>query len=1102
MKALIAGAARHPVFANLLMAVVLIGGSAGFLMLRRELTPQFSANRVQVFVAYPGASAEEIEDGITLKIERAIQGVPGIKDVESVSREGSSLVVCELEERGADPQRVLQDVRNRVDTIRTFPEASERPEISEVLLQNPAILLVLHGPAEEDVLREMAMEIRDELLALPDVSLVEVDGIRDYEIAIEVSEAALRAHRIALEQVSDAVRRASLNLPGGSLRTSREQYKIEVRGRKYRARDYRDVVVLAREDGTAVRLEQLARIRDTFQEDEAIGRYDGRPAVLIRVMRTSDQDILRMADQVRDYLERKRQALPSTMQLTVFTDFSRLMTDRLDLLVGNAQSGLLLVFLCLWAFLSLRVSFWVALGIPTSFAFCGILLYFGGQTLNMLNLFGLIMVLGLVVDDAIVIGENVTSLRERGVPLLRAAIVGTQQMAWPVVATVTTTIVAFLPLFFMTGIFGRFISQIPVVVVATLLGSLVESLLILPNHLAHEGGIRRWVSSLAPGLARTGATVGERLRGGMEKAIRWFFHAPYQALFRQAIRFRYVPIAFGFASLLLTAGCYLGGFIGYEIFGSADAESVLIEVTFPEGTPIGVTRAALQRIEEAALRMDAERRGSVVAGGGALVEGVYSYGGGEGRTHYGGVWIQFCGPEKRNVHSEKLTDELRERVGPFHDAISVLYGTRGGPRPPTNDIELYVFGEDLAQLREASAQLAEALRGYDGTTDVRTDFQPGKRELRMELLPQGRVLGITLQDLATQLRHGFYGAEALRLQRGRDEVKVQVRYPLEERTSFSDLHAIRIRTPAGDEVPFDQVARVRMVPGIAEIKRRNGERRVAVLAGIDKTRGRGPDAPNADRILAELEERFVPPLLERFPRLRITQEGASRETRESFQSLGRGFVFALFGIFAILALIFRSYVQPVLIMLTIPLGIVGAVAGHLVYGINLTMLSLFGIVALSGVVVNDAIVLIEHINEKLRQGAAVDEAVLGAGPARLRAVLLTSFTTVAGLFPLLYQRSFQAQFLIPMALSLASGLIFATFLTLFFVPCAFLALNDVRRFQHWLLAGRWPAREEVEPACRHRKWLAEEDAQAAASAPDGIEPDDDGRTTPGAEDRP
>jgi multidrug efflux pump subunit AcrB len=1081
MKALIAGATRHPVFANLLMAVVLIGGIAGFLMLRRELTPQFSANRVQVFVAYPGASAEEIEDGITLKIERAIQGIPGIKDVESVSREGSSLVVCELEERGADPQRVLQDVRNRVDTIRTFPEESERPEIAEILLQNPAVLLVLHGPADEDVLREMAMEIRDELLAQPDISLVEIDGIRNYEIAIEVSEAALREYGLTLDLVADAVRRASLNLPGGSLRTSREQFKIEIRGRKYRAINYRDVVVVARENGTTVRLDQVARVRDTFNEDEAIGRYDGRPAVLIRIMRTSDQDILRMAANVRKYLEEKQRVMPSTMKLTVFTDFSKLMTDRLDLLVSNAKSGLILVFLCLWAFLSLRVSFWVALGIPTSFAFCGAVLYFTGQTLNMINLFGLIMVLGLVVDDAIVIGENITSMRERGVPLLRAAIIGTQQMAWPVLATVTTTMVAFMPMFFMTGMFGKFIAQIPIVVVATLAGSLVESLLILPNHLAHEGGLKRWAFSISPGLTQATATVGQGLRGGMEKAIRWVFHLPYQALFRYAMRFRYVPIAFGFTCLLLTVGCYLGGFISYEIFGAADAESVLVEVTFPEGTPIDKTRAALIRIEDAARTMNEERSGSAMANGGELVEGLYSYGGGEGRTHFGGVWILFCGPEKRTVHSEKLTEELRQRVGLIPDAISVMFGSRGGPRPPANDIELYVFGEDLSQLRQASEELAESIRSYDGTSDVRTDFQPGKRELRIELLPQGRVLGITLQDLALQLRHGFYGAEAIRLQRGRDEVKVQVRYPPEERASFSDLFAMRIRTPRGEEVPFDQVARFRMVPGIAEIRRRNGERRVAVLAGVDKTRGRGPDAPNADRILAEVEETYVPPLLEKYPRLRITTEGASKETRESFQSLGRGFIFALFGIFAILALIFRSYVQPVLIMFTIPLGIVGAVMGHMVYGINLTMLSLFGIVALAGIVVNDAIVLIEYINERLRGGATVLEAVGAAGPARLRAVLLTSLTTVAGLLPLLYQRSFQAQFLIPMALSLASGLIFATFLTLFFVPCAFLALNDARCFQRWLYSGLWPSREEVEPAWRHKQWLAEEDAQAAQS---------------------
>ena len=1083
MKALIAGAARHPVLANLLMAVILIGGAAGFLMLRRELTPQFSANRVQVVVTYPGASAEEIEDGITIKIERAIQGIPGIKDVESISREGSALVICELEERGADPQRVLQDVRNRVDTIRTFPEESERPEISEILLTNPAVLLVLHGPAEEDVIREMAMEVRDELLVLPDISLVEVDGIRDYELAIEVREASLREYGITLDQVADAVRRASLNLPGGALRTKREQFKIEIRGRKYRAAKYRDVVVLAREDGTTIRLHQVARLRDTFTEDEAIGRYDTRPAVLLRIMRTTDQDILKMAESVRRYLEEKRPQLPSTMKVDVFTDFSKFMTGRLNLLLDNAKSGLLLVFLCLFAFLGLRVSFWVALGIPTSFAFCGAMLYFTGQTLNMINLFGLIMVLGLVVDDAIVVGENIASMRERGVPALQAAIEGARQMAWPVMATVTTTIIAFMPMFFMTGLFGKFIAQIPIVVVLTLIGSLIESLLILPNHLAHEGGGNRW---LPPRLTRLTKTVGEGLRSGMEKGIRWLFYVPYGALFHHAIRFRYVTLAFGVACLLLTVGLFLGGFIGRELFGSADAELVQAEIKFPEGTPIEKTLAAVKRIEQAALEMSEERSRPPWVTNDELIKGLYAFGGGPGRTHFGGVWISFCGPENRTLHADQLTEELRKRVGPIPDAISLRFRPFGGPRPDGDDIALYVFGDDLNRLRMASGELADGLRTFDGTSDVRTDFQPGKRELRIELLPQGRVLGITLQDLARQLRHGFYGAEAIRLQRGRDDVKVQVRYPPDERASFSDLYAIRIRTPRGEEVPFDQVAQYRIVPGIAEIKRRNGERRVAVLASVDKTRGRGPDAPNANRILAGLEEQFVPPVLEKYPNLHITKEGASKEERESFESLGRGFIFALFGIFAVLALVFRSYLQPLLIMLTIPLGIVGAVAGHLLYGINLTMLSLFGIVALTGVVVNDAIVLIEFINERLRQGGKVFDAVEAAGPARLRAVLLTSLTTVAGLLPLLYQRSFQAQFLIPMALSLASGLVFATFLTLFYVPCSYLALSDLRCFFRWLYSGRWPTREEVEPACVHKQWLEKEDARTSAENENGL----------------
>lgn len=1043
MRKLLEAAATHPVLANLLMALILSGGVICYLQMPVEVMPEFSANRVLVTVAYPGASSSEVEEGICQKIEEAIEGIEGIRNVESTAREGIASINIELEEWIKDVQRVQNDVRDRVDAIDTFPEDAEEPVVTEILLKNPVMLLTIYGDAPERTLRELAYEVRDDLLSTGDVSQISLKGVREYEISIEVSEAALRTYGLTLQQVSDAVRRGSLNLPGGTLRTRNEDFKIEITGRRYTGQAYRDLVVLARADGTVVRLHQIAEIRDGFSEDEVRGRYNGKRAVMVQIDHTAQEDALKISKAVHKVLDQHRATAPQGIEMEIFSDFSELIVDRANLLIRNGQQGLILVFFTLWLFLNLRLSFWVAMGIPVAFAFAGFVMYATDQSVNMINLFGMIMVLGMVVDDAIVVGEHIHSYRRAGVPPLEAAKRGVYEMALPVFGAVATTIAAFLPLMFVSGIMGKFFAVLPVVVIAVLLGSLLESYFILPAHLSH--------SKPVPAGAH-------RMRARIEAMIEFVIHGLYAPLNRLALKHRYITIAASIAVLLLAAGMVRGGLVPFLFFPRFDNQYVQAHITFPEGTPAAVTEANLRRIEAAAESLNTEfaDQGS----GEPLVQKVYADLGSGGKTNAGMVFIVLAGPEKRKMHSEQVLRAWREASGAFPDAISLTYGDMRGPGVGGHDIEVHLRGNDLQELRRVSVELQEKLGTYDGSYEVQDDFQPGKRELRVALKPQGRALGITLGDLATQLRQGFYGAEAMRVQRGRDEVKVQIRYPKEERAQMEDLYRIRVRTPTGVEVPFVEVGDVTLVRSMAEIRRRNGKRRVAVTAMVD------PKLGNSGDIRTDLDAGYLDGLRAKHPLMAISFEGAEQERADSITSLRRNFVFALLGIFFILAVIFRSYLQPVLIMLVIPFGLIGAVAGHMVLGEPLTMMSLFGLVALTGVVVNDSLVFIDYINGRQRNGAGVLEAVQAAGPARFRAIMLTSLTTVAGIAPIMLERSFQAQFLIPMAISLAGGLVFSTFVTLFIIPCLYLALNDVRRVLSWLRHGTWPTRELVEPAHR------------------------------------
>jgi len=1136
MRALISACARHPVMPNLLMAFVLLGGSFCFLSLRRELAPEMSLDVIEVQVPYPSASAVEVEEGVVKKIENALQGARGIEHVEAMAGEGLAVLTLTLVEGQDDAkkQRVLTDVRSRIEQIDTFPADAKRPQITEILATNPSFWIVLHGNVPERTLRELAYKMRRDLqtAGIRDVVL---SGVRDYEISIEVSEKALQKWGLTLSQVADAVRRGSLNLPGGTIRTDTEDYKIEIRGRGYTGEAYRDLPVLTRPDGTIVRMEQVAKIRDAFEQDQSLGRFAGERALMMLISRTGDEDALELADKIAEYLGSyeatirlnekakaagvtieqvsdavqavigdgqvsepevdgalaasvrlytgpplaqlriangdtsqparlgdvaevaegfaRERALSHGVKIAIVADFTAMISERIDMLLTNGWQGLALVLLALWLFLNLRLAFWVALGIPVAFAVAGMGMVVGGVSLNMISMFGLILVLGIVVDDAIVIGENVHAHRKQGKSPMRAAIDATSEMAWPVISAVTTTVIAFLPLFFVSGVMGKFIAVLPLAVVATLIGSLIEGMLILPAHLGHGGH---------DGAEGERKTLARRVRTRIESSVEWFTERVYAPVYRRALPWRYAILAAAILCLCLAAGMIASGIVPYVMFPDADTLYLQAELAFDEGTSFNTTRQAIEHIERTAWRLNAEF--GEFGQNGVLVTAVYAEAGqGAGKQHLGSVFLALVGPETRRMHSRKIVSAWRELVGPIANARRLTFEPIGGGEPPTKDVELFLSMDGLDDLRVASREIVTALSGFGGVYDARSDFEPGKRELLIGLTPAGKSVGLTLQDLAGQLRDGFYGSEAVKVQRGRDEVKVQVRYPKAERASLADLYRAKLRAPSGEAFEFQEVASVSQLRGVSEIRRRDNKRRVAITASVDKA------TTTPDDVVGELKTSVLPDVLQRFPDATANFEGSNAENAKSMQSMGIGFLFALLGIYMVLSLVFRSYLQPVLIMVTIPLGLIGAIVGHWVLGFPFTLLSVMGVVALAGVVVNDALVLIERINERQRNGAGVIDAVAQAGPARFRAIVLTSVTTVAGLLPLLAERSFQAQELQPMALSLASGLIFATLLTLFVVPSLYLILNDVRRVVFWLRTGPWPTPEQVEPACLERE---------------------------------
>jgi len=1045
MNSLIRWFAANHVAANLLMVVICFAGLMSALSIKQEVFPEITMDMITVSMSYLGATPAEVEEAVCVRIEEAVQGVDGIKKITSTSAEGMGVVTIELE-RGADMRKALDDVKSEVDRIITFPAETEKPIVTLVEPRQQVIDVVIHGDAPERTMKLLADKVRDDLLATPDITYVSIAGTRPFEISIEVSERSLQAHGLTLDQVLRAVQANSLDLPGGSVKTAGGEILVRTKGQRYTGEEFGRIVVITAPDGTAVTLDELATVRDGFEDTDTSSFLDGNRSAIIQVYRTGEQGVLRVTDAARQYVDEARGNMPPGIGITTFNDRSVIYQSRMDLLLRNGIAGLILVFLCLALALQFRLALWVSLGIVISFlgAFWAIPQF--GVSLNMISMFAFIVSLGIVVDDAIVVSENVHAWRERGKSPQVAATLGTLEVAIPVVLAVLTTVVAFLPLAFVEGTMGSFMFNVPVVVISILLFSLVEALLILPAHLASMKSVdeqkadrkRLWYGAVKDRIERgLGAVVDRAYRPSLTFALS---HRP-------------IVVAVAISTLLVTAGFVAGGHLKFTFMPKVEADNLVAALTLPQGTTVEEAERAVAQLESSLEKVRGEFDATREADAPSVIVHVATSvgsqprsnqsapmqgggGGGGGGAHLVEVNAELLEAEFRDVPSPEMARRWRELCGPITGAVSLSFSAnlfQGGA--PVN---VQLSSADTEDLRTAARELKGLLGEYPGLTDIADSFREGKVEMKLGLRPEARTLGVTLADLARQVRTGFYGGEAMRIQRGRDEVKVMVRYPEDERRSLGNIESMLIRTPGGEEVPFGRVATVEIGRGFATISRSGRQRVVSVTADLDQ------DVANADEINAVLRAEVLPTLIAAHPGLRWTMEGEQKEQAESLGGLKRGFALAVLMIFVILAVQFRSYSQPLIIMTAIPFGLVGAAWGHILMGMDLTLISMFGVVALSGVVVNDSLIMIDFINRARKEGSDLRTAVFESGIRRFRPIILTSLTTFAGLTPLLLEKSLQARFLVPMATSLGFGVVFSTFITLILIPVSYTLVADAK----------------------------------------------------------
>lgn len=1020
-KGPIAWMAENTVAANILMVVLLVGGLISLKNIKQEVFPDIQLDTVIISVSYPGATPEDVEEGIILAIEEAVQGLDGVDEVSSQATEGGGTVTVELIE-GVDANKVAQDIKSEIDRITTFPEDAEEPKIRLAARRREVLSVVLYGDADRMTLHELAEQVRDQFLQDPYISQVDISGLPDLEISIEVPQENLRRYNLTLEQIAEKIRSSSIDLPAGQIRTSAGDILVRIKERRDYAKEFAQIPIIAKPDGSYLLLADIAQIKEGFEDTDRYMRYNGKPAVLLEVYRIGDQTPIQVAEAVQRQLEIVSSYLPEGIKVAIFHNMADIYRQRVELLVRNGMTGLVLVLVMLSMFLEVRLAFWVMMGIPVSFLGSFLFLPAADATVNMISLFAYIIAVGIVVDDAIVVGENIYHYHQEGLPFLKAAIRGAREVAMPVTFSVLTNIVTFVPLYFVPGVMGKFFKVIPIVIATVFSISLIESLFILPSHLGHcKEKIRSGLSAKI-----------HNLQQAFSFGFRRWVKTRYGPFLIFATRYRYITFGLAMSFLILLLLYALSGRMGFSLFPTIESDYSQVVVTLPYGSPVEKTEAVVDKLLKAARRVIEE------SGHEELVKAIICDVGISG-PHTARIRIELADPEIRNkiMSTEEFTRRWRQTVGDVVGVKSVIFSSEFGPGARGRPIAVELSHRDIEILRKASRELADFLREYPRVHDVDDGFQLGKQQLDFKIRPEGQSLGLSAYSVARQVRGAFYGLEALRQQRGRNEVKVMVRLPEEQRKSEHTVEELMIWAPTGDFVPLKDVCKVSRSRSYTTIDRRNGRRVIQVTADITP-RGK------AGEVLNDLKTSILPSLVKRYPGLMYSFEGHQAEIRESLGSLKITFTLAILVIYAMLAIPFRSFLQPLIVMISIPFGIVGAFLGHFIMGYELSLPSMFGIVALAGVVVNDSLVMIELANRRRRQaGLPVYAAIYSAAIQRFRPIMLTTLTTFGGLAPMIFETSLQARFLIPMAISLGFGILFATCITLVIVPSLYLIVEDV-----------------------------------------------------------
>jgi multidrug efflux pump subunit AcrB len=1022
-KGLIAWFARNHVAANLLMWLLIVGGIFSAFSIQKQVFPSFDIDVINVRVPYLGAAPQEVEEGVILKIEESLKNLEGIKQLTSTAVEGMGTVSIQVEE-DYDVQSLLDEVKVQVDAIPSFPGDTEKPVVYRQKIQQDVMWVSVYGDASERELKEFAKDLRDDIANLPGISSVQVVGARDYEISLELSEVDLQKYNLTFSDVVRRLSQSSVDLPGGSIRTENGDILLRTKGQAYTGWDFSQIVLVTNPNGTRVTLGDVAFINDGFIENNQYAMFDGKPATSLRVRAVGDQNALEISEQVNTYLDAAKEEFPSHITADVWGDSSFYLADRLNMMLENMFFGALLVFLVLSLFLKIKLAFWVIVGLPV--CFLGTLFVMPmemvGVSINMLSLFAFILVLGIVVDDAIIMGESAYSEIDKKGHSADNVIAGVKKVAMPATFGVLTTIAAFTPMLMVSGPFGIIWKTIGAVVVVCLIFSLIESKLILPAHLVHMN-LKPYDPAKANKL--------QKFRDFFSEGIKRFINNQYAPFLAKAIRNRYTTVSVFLAMLILTVGLFGGGIVRFVFFPNIPSDFMFASFELEPGSSLSQRDQVLTTMREAMRRMDDKVKEET---GESVIKHAIAFDNG----NLGGqVFTELTKGETRTLTDFEIQQRWRDEMPEIPGVKSFNINSPGGPGGGS-DLSFEFSSGDIVALRAISDELKGALAGYEGVTDINDTFSGGSEEIQLSLKPQADALGITLQQLGQQVRFGFYGAEVQRIQRDDEEIKVMVRYPKAQRSSIDHLENMRVRAPNGQDIPFEQVATFTVGQGFDSIVRVDGKRSVSVTGAVDKA------LMDPSEITREVIDTIMPDLLARYPNVEFQLMGNSKEQGEAIFSLLQGLLFALFAIYALLAIPLKSYSQPVIIMSVIPFGVVGAIIGHLVLGMAVSVLSVCGIIALSGVVVNDSLIMVDFVNRARKEGLSLKEAAISAGTQRFRAIILTSLTTFMGLMPIVFERSLQAQVVIPMAISLAFGILFATIITLLLVPALYLILDDIR----------------------------------------------------------